>query len=246
MEFAQPTFWKSAGSYDTLIFLEDEIRTVEIIHGRFCSSGRSGKEFRSRTLLLATGVVDILPKIDGLEKLFGKSAHHCPYCHGWECRGQPLAVLGSDRAAADLALELLLWSRDIVLCTQGCPVEKKLQAGLEARGILIESTPIRRCESEADQLTGIRFEDDGWLARSALFFSPQQAQKSELAEELGCKRREGCCLRCADDGGTHIRGLFLAGNASEGVQLAITAAAKGTMAAKAINELLLTEDGLTL
>jgi pyruvate-formate lyase-activating enzyme len=35
---------------------------------------------------------DTLPAIDGFVKLWGSSVFHCPYCHGWEVRDQPLAI----------------------------------------------------------------------------------------------------------------------------------------------------------
>ena len=59
---------------------------------------------RSRKLLLATGVRDILPDIPGFDELYGRSIHHCPYCDGWEVRDRPLAVLGNIAAQA---LEIL-------------------------------------------------------------------------------------------------------------------------------------------
>ncbi len=51
-----------------------------------------GTELRGRKLLLATGVVDDLPPLDGLHAFYGASVHHCPYCDGWENRDRPLAV----------------------------------------------------------------------------------------------------------------------------------------------------------
>ncbi|MBE0597952.1 MAG: NAD(P)/FAD-dependent oxidoreductase, partial [Desulfuromonadales bacterium] len=53
-----------------------------------------GQRFLSRLLLLATGIVDHLPQIDGLLEFYGRSVFHCPYCDGWENRDQPLAVYG--------------------------------------------------------------------------------------------------------------------------------------------------------
>ncbi|MGH3147377.1 MAG: NAD(P)/FAD-dependent oxidoreductase [Rubrobacter sp.] len=50
---------------------------------------------RARKLLLATGVVDELPDKPGFEELWGRGVYHCPYCHGWEVRDRPLAVLSS-------------------------------------------------------------------------------------------------------------------------------------------------------
>ena len=79
--------------------------------------------FQCRRLLLATGLVDELPPLPGIEPFYGNSVFHCPICNGWEVRDQPLAVYGTDQDGAELAVELLAWSRDVVLCTQG-PADK--------------------------------------------------------------------------------------------------------------------------
>ena len=70
-------------------------------------------------LLLATGVRDVLPSIDGAEKYYGRGVHHCPYCDGWEQRDQRLAAYGGGHAVVALALGLKSWSADVVACTDG-------------------------------------------------------------------------------------------------------------------------------
>jgi len=86
---------------------------------------RDGSTENSRTLLLATGLHDELPMIPGFDRFYGRSAHHCPYCDGWEHRDQPLAVLGANTEAVDLAIELLLWSKDVILCTDARRLKRK-------------------------------------------------------------------------------------------------------------------------
>src|SRR5918992_5339631 len=72
---------------------------------------------RGRRLVLATGLVDELPPVDGLAELWGRGVFHCPYCHGFEIRDTALAVLGAEQPAVHLALHLTRFSRDVVLCT---------------------------------------------------------------------------------------------------------------------------------
>jgi thioredoxin reductase len=69
----------------------------------------------ARKVLLATGLKDVLPQLNGIEPLYGRSVHHCPYCDGFEHRDQPLAVYGAaDKGDAGLALMMKLWSSDVV------------------------------------------------------------------------------------------------------------------------------------
>src|SRR6185295_17221002 len=113
---------KDLAQYDTV-----QLRHVEVIdakcveNGQFDVTLKTGEHLRSRKLLLATGVVDNLPSIDGFRELYGKSVFHCPYCDGWEVRDQPLAIYGRGQRGLGLSLELTPWSRDLVLCTDGPP-----------------------------------------------------------------------------------------------------------------------------
>src|SRR5215208_4454057 len=57
-----------------------------------------------RRLLVATGLVDELPDVPGVAERWGSDVLHCPYCHGWEVRDQPLGVLGDGPMAVHQAL----------------------------------------------------------------------------------------------------------------------------------------------
>ena len=225
-----------------------ELRTVEVVHAR-CAGGsfnielRGGSAESSRTLLLATGIVDELPEIPGFNQIYGRSAHHCPYCDGWERQDQALAVLGAKREAAQLAIELLQWSNDVVLCTDGAAEFASEQRDeLAQYGIRIVEDRIEALEAEGDALRGIRFRNGDFLARAALFFSPAQHQRSSLAQQLGCEFCDDNSIQCGENTETCVAGLFAAGNASRGLQLVILAAAEGTQAAFAINEALCEKD----
>ena len=227
-----------------------ELRDVKVIdvdrHKKgFAVTLANGARERARTLLLATGLIDELPKIEGLAQFYGATVHSCPFCDGWESRDQPIAVTGTDhQCAADLAIELRLWSTDVILCSNGpSRCNRKARAQMQRAGISVIETPIAALEGEGEKLSGIRFADDSFLHRTAFFFSPEQQQRSSLAEKLGCKfSRKDHCIQCADDTSTGVPGLYAAGNASRGIQLVIAAAAEGTLAAVAINNALLETD----
>jgi thioredoxin reductase len=230
--------------YNTVGRRRDTVRTLARIDGIFQAELAGGGTLRSRRVLLATGIVDELPNIEGLKQFYGSSVHHCPFCHGWENRGQPLAVVGNRLPAAELALELLTWSRDIVLCPNGgVAFDEKIRHRLLARGIRILEQPIRGLEGEGSQLRGIRFSDGSFLPRAGLYFSPGQHQRSELAQALGCRFCEDNSIQCDEGGCTGVPGLYATGNAVSGLQLVITAAAKGAEAAVAIHQSLDSEQG---
>jgi len=230
--------------YDTIEFRHAKVAHVERDDRRFTAILENGERVSARTLLLASGVVDELPQIEGFRQFYGVSAHTCPFCDGWEHRDQPLAVVGCDKDAADLALELLLWSKDIVLCTNGATsCDGTVLDRLEHNGVRIIDQPVTALEGTGNKLERIRFRDSSEIPCGALFFSPGQHQRSHLAEMLGCEFCEADgCVQCGENAATSVPGVYAAGNASRGVQLVIAAAAEGMQAAFAINSALLEAD----
>jgi len=197
---------------------------------------------RSRRLLLATGMVDELPDLPGLDALWGRDAWHCPYCDGYERRDQPLAVYGKGRLGVKMALEVRSWSHDLVLCTGGSRIDGKDRKRLAGLGVGLREERLVALEQEGGHLRALRFADGSELPRRGLFLAVPQRQRCELAERLGCRLTRQGMIRAGHDGSTEVPGLYVAGDASPHVQLAIVAAAQGSMAAFALNAELLRED----
>jgi thioredoxin reductase len=234
-------------TYDTVRVRECEVVEAGRADGGFEIVLADGARERGRTLLLATGVVDHVPPIEGIEPLYGKSVHHCPYCDGWEWRDRPLAVYGrGDGKGAGLALMLLQWSSDVVLLTDGpAALSPRERERLAAHDIGVREDAIARLEGRDGQLQRIVFGDGHSLARAALFFNTGQHQRSPLAGALGCEfdDRGGVVAR-DHEVATSVPGVYVAGDASRDVQLVIIAAAEGVKAGFAINKNLLTADGI--
>ena len=74
----------------------------------------SGRVLTARRILVATGVGDELPDIPGVRERWGRDLLHCPYCHGWEVRDQPLGVLGTHPGSVLHAQLVRQWSDDVV------------------------------------------------------------------------------------------------------------------------------------
>lgn len=106
--------------YPSVVVDSDRVVDASRNESGFCVTTKDGRQFRSRKLLLAGGVVDELPIQPGFRELYGIGVFHCPYCDGWEVRDQPIAVYGKgDDKGAGLALEMTIWSDNIVLCSDG-------------------------------------------------------------------------------------------------------------------------------
>ena len=225
-----------------------ELRQIEVTDARLLDPGfevtlSNGERAVARKLLIATGVVDEIPKLEGVASFYGRSVFHCPYCDGWEMRDQPLAVYGKGENGLGLTLELILWSRDLVLCTDG-PSELSAEdlARLAQHHIPVREEKILRLGGEGDVLNQIVFADGQTIQRRAMFFSTGQRQASELPKKLGCEFTKQGCVATGEYEATNVPGLYVAGDASRLVQFVIVAASEGAQAAVAINKELMKED----
>jgi thioredoxin reductase len=228
--------------YATVELRDAEVIRAECDEGRFHVTLRDGVRLAARKLLIATGVVDNLPEIAGFREFYGLGVFHCPYCDGWEVRDQPLAVYGRGARGLGLALELTGWSRDVVLCTDGpSELEADDRSKLTRNGIVLRDDRIARLDGTG-ALERVVFETGETLARRAVFFTTGQTQQSELARTLGCEINEKGTVRTGKYETTHLKGLYVAGDASRAVQWVVVAASEGAEAAFAINTDLLKED----
>ncbi|HMJ75695.1 MAG TPA: NAD(P)/FAD-dependent oxidoreductase, partial [Iamia sp.] len=89
---------------------------VRVVRGDdgFVVERAGGPPLAGRRLVLATGMRIPLPDLPGLAEIWGGDAANCPFCHGWEARDQPIAVVGEPPMVAHLAGLLTQWSDDVV------------------------------------------------------------------------------------------------------------------------------------
>lgn len=220
--------------------------TARRTKGGFVLGLAGGRKLSTRILLLATGVVDRIPAVEGLPALYGRLVFHCPYCDGWEVRDRPLAVYGRGKSGTGLALSLKTWSPDVTLLTDGpARLSVPLHERLAAHGIAVIARRIARLEPRPRGLDVVFGRGDR-LARGALFFSTGQHHSCDFPRQLGCRfSRKGAILTDRFER-TGVPGLYVAGDASKDVQLAIVAAAEGAKAGIAINRQLQEEEGLSV
>jgi thioredoxin reductase len=225
-----------------------ELRDVVVVdaavrpHG-FDVTLADGGTVPARKLLLATGLTEELPEIAGVEEFWGRGVYSCPYCDGWEHRDQPIAAYGLRDAAKGLALEMKIWSGDVVLCTDGpAGLSKDDEAELDRHGIPVIEDRLARLEGSGRGLERICFASGRIIERRALFYVYGERECSELATRLGCELTQTGTVKTRSYEKTNVPGLYVAGDASRRVQFAIVAAAEGAAAAFAINTELWKED----
>lgn len=197
----------------------------------------------ARRLLVATGVGDELPNVAGVSERWGRDLLHCPYCHGWEVRDQPLGVLASLPGSVEHALLVRQWSDDVLFFSHTYELTETETRRLIARGIDIERGVVSRLAVENDQLIGVEMSDGRVLRRTAVFVRPGNTPYADgLLQDLGCELTDAGFVRVDATGRTSVHGVWAAGNVVDPRAQVITAAGAGSAAAIAINASLVEED----
>lgn len=169
--------------------------------------------FHARRLILATGVVDELPAVEGLEERWGTRVFHCPYCHGYELDQGRIGVLATSPLAMHHALMLPDWGTTTLFTNGVFTPDAEQQAQLDRRGVSVESAGVRRISGERADLElhdGRVFSLDGIFTLSRTRISP-------LAEQLGCELADGPTgpyLHTNDTRQTSVPGVFACGDTS--------------------------------
>ena len=202
-----------------------------------------GERVDARRLLIATGATDEVPPIPGLRERWGKDLLHCPYCHGWEVRDQPLGVLGTSIRSVEHAHLIRQWSDDLIFFTHSHALTEAEREQLVARGIRVVDGTVRGLVVEDDRLRGVVLDDGRAVERTALFVRPEMRPRLDgLLQHVDCETDELGFVRVDAAGRTSVSGIWAAGNAANPRAQVITAAGEGSAAAISINADLVDED----
>jgi thioredoxin reductase len=199
-----------------------------------------GGTISGRRLVLAMGVTDTLPAIEGLAERWGQSAFHCPYCHGYELDEGDIGVLATGELSMHHALLLPDWGRVTLFLNDTFVPNGAQRAALARRGVTIEATPVVRIDGEAD----VVLRDGRRLSMTGLFVVPRTTVSGSLARQLGCTMEAGPMGEfVATDAmkATDVQGVFCCGDMARAAGNVAMAVADGAMAGVAAHRSLITE-----
>lgn len=220
--------------------VDDEVVGIE---AGFVVRLAGGRVLPARRILVATGVRDDLPEIPGVRERWGRDLLHCPYCHGWEVRDQPLGVLGTEAGSVQHAQLVRQWSGDVAFFAHTYALTAAERFELEACGIRVVDGEVASLVIEADRLTGVELAGGRVLARSAVFVRPRNVPHADgLLPGLGCEVDDHGFVTVDATGRTSTLGVWAAGNVVDPRAQVITAAGAGSAAAIAINADLVQDD----
>ncbi|MFI7273354.1 NAD(P)/FAD-dependent oxidoreductase [Streptomyces sp. NPDC049879] len=215
---------------------------------RFAVALADGTTLRARRLLVATGLRDVLPGIPGLAAHWGHGVVHCPYCHGWEVRDEPIGVLAVGPASVHHALLFRQLTDDLVYFTRGTDLDADTRARFAARGIRVVDTGVTEVATAEDGgIAGVRLADGRLVPRRVLAVATTLWARTEGIGDLGLPMRDlpggmGRHFATGMAGTTDVPGVWVAGNAADPMAQVGAAAAAGALAGAHINADLATAD----
>ncbi|QAV69913.1 NAD(P)/FAD-dependent oxidoreductase [Salinibacterium sp. UTAS2018] len=200
-----------------------------------------GGAVTTRTVLIATGLREVLPKLPLLRAFYGTSIHSCMECDGYEYADKPIALIGHTDDLAERALLLSQWSRDLIVFTQGVGhVSEADEAMLAERGIRVDRREVADVAGDRDGLTGVVLADGKTIAREAAFVRPDYETALDYAAGLQLALDPEGLIVVDAAGRTSAPGAYAIGDATPpGPQQLIVAAGDGAEVAAVINRDLL-------
>ena len=232
MEFLQ-TAREQLLAYRTVSYLTSTVTAVDRADdGYFVVRLADGSELSALRLVLATGVTDACPDLEGFAEHYGASAFHCPACDGHEAEDRDVVAYGWDERLVGFAASLLNWARSVTVLTSGHRFDgdAACRLVLERHAIEVVETAAVRLLGARNRLEGVELADGRVVPASLFFFSVAHQPRVELARALGCRIDEDGYVQIDGNGGTSVQGVYAAGDVVPGLQLVQVAAAQGVVA----------------
>ena len=225
-------------AYPNVRWLEGTAAQVVAEEGGFRVSTSDGHTESARKLVLATGVVDELPSIDGLAERWGRGVFHCPYCHGYELGNGRIGVLAVGPLSMHHALMLPDWGATTFFLNDAFVPDEAQRAALAARGVTVQAGAVARLVDTAtvELCDGQRFVMDG------LFTATRTHIGSPVAAQLGCAMDEGptgAFIRTDAMQATSVPGVFACGDAARAAGNVALSVGAGAMAGAAAHQSLM-------
>ena len=226
-------------AYPTVQLRDGEVTSATRANTAFVLELPEGTKEATRRLLLATGMEYRYPQLPGIAPLWGRTVFHCPFCHGWEVRDQPLAVLGAPPESIHRALLLRAWSDDVTLLTDGSELDRDQRTQLAAAGVSIDGRAVAALKGRDDLLEAVVFTDGSQRRLSGLLVPVTLHQRGDLPAQLGLSLAEPGPLSAETvnvDGRylTSVPGVYGAGDLVVQMPTVANAIMSGSVAAAAI------------
>lgn len=226
-------------NYSSVKFVNDLAISGKKIENGFAITTQTGKIYKAKKLIFATGLRDIMPNIKGFAECWGKSVIHCPYCHGYEVKNEKTGILANGSDALHYAQLIRNWTKDLTIFTNGNAAFTQEHAEKIAQhNIPIIEKEIASLQHENGNLQEVIFKDSSTYKLKAMYARPDFEQHCKIPENLGCELTERGLVKVDMLQKTSIKDIFACGDNTSMMRSVSNAVSAGNIAgAMANNEM---------
>jgi thioredoxin reductase (NADPH) len=217
-------------------FASASVRRVRRTAGGFRVSTSAGSQ-AARTVIWATGVRDLWPRVPGVERLVGRVLFWCIVCDGWRTRDKTVVLLGNTERAVSTALQFMTYTRRVTFLMDCSPsrLPGRCRVRMRDGGIPVESGQVRRIRRTGDGVS-VELQGGRRLAADYVFSLYGSEPKVEAVRALPLRFSRLGFVRIDDKNRTAVPGFFAAGDVSDKHAHQVAAAVQeGAQAAMAAN-----------
>lgn len=234
---------EQVSAYQTVQFLDDLAITASKTDTGFEITTQSGKHFESKKLILATGIKDELLPISGFEACWGISVIHCPYCHGYEFRGQQTGILANGEMAFHLAGLVKNLTPNLTILTNGkADFTEDLLAKLSKNNIEIIEKAAIEVIHEQGNIKALKFGDGSAEPFDAVYAKLPFTHHTDIASQLNLEFNEGGYIKVNPMNQTSLAGVYAVGDNANPMRSVATAVYTGNFAGAFVNKELVEEE----
>ncbi|APJ10066.1 NAD(P)/FAD-dependent oxidoreductase [Bacillus safensis] len=228
--------------YPNIKIKRSKIVEIQKKEERFTLLTHEGDTFEAKKIILATGLQDILPEIEGIHDVYGKTLFSCPFCDGWELKDKALALIAENQRALHMAKLLSNWTKDLIVFTNGHVLAEEDKVLLTAHSIQVIDVPIVSIDHDNGQLRSLQLANGETVKREGGFVASEFKQSAPFAENLGCQMTKNAGIETDILGRTTVSGVFACGDNLGGPAQLVLAAAAGSQAGMGVIHELVQEE----
>lgn len=221
--------------YPSITFEQGKVTDVIKNKDSFTVVTESEDSFTAKKIIFALGIKDILPEIENIMDCWGKTIIHCPYCHGYEFKGEKTAIIANGEAAYHYAVLLKQWTNNLTIFSNGkSNFTNEQLVKLKKHTISIIEEHIKSVEHVNGALQTIILEDGSAHKYNVAYTRPIPSQHNTIPEKLGLLDESGY-ITVDEMQKTNVEGIYAAGDCTTPLRTVSTAVASGTKAGAMLN-----------
>ncbi|KAI0400203.1 hypothetical protein F4802DRAFT_610252 [Xylaria palmicola] len=212
-----------------------------------------GERWKGRKILLATGVKEKYPDIEGFAENYGKSIYHCLFCFGYEKRGSVAAAVLAEGPLGDImfatvyASDTKKFADRVKIYTNGnatlaADLSTKISEGME-----VDNRKLKRIiqTHNKNQDLEVEFEDGPSDTIAFMAHSPDMPVDTTLPDQLGCECVPKSGIKVNPPfNSTTVPGVYAAGDCCSSLKSVLMGMAVGSCAGVGIAREIPIPDGL--